>query len=120
MCANVVDAEHALYHMISSYLQAHPTTPDAPMRLRLQGLPMPKDGKPPVPAIPRGFKMGTVLPLHSPAVSGGGVSDNFLKDMMSEMGGQLPPGMEGMMNAMGPGGAGGGKGGKPKMVRVRK
>ena len=34
--------------------------------------------------------MGTILPLHSPAVSGGGVSENLLKDMMAEMGqGQL-------------------------------
>lgn len=31
--------------------------------------------------------MSTILPLHSPALSGGGVSENFLKDMMAEMGG---------------------------------
>lgn len=47
------------------------------------------------PSIPRGFKIGTILPLHSPALSGGGVSDNMFKDMMAEMGGQLPGGMGG-------------------------
>lgn len=29
--------------------------------------------------------MNTVLPLHSPALSGGGVSDNIIKDMMQEI-----------------------------------
>ena len=74
------------------------------------------DEKPPPPAVPRGFHIGTILPLHSPALSGGGVSDNFLKDMMAEMGGQLPPGMEGMANLAG---AGGGGGGQPKKIRVK-
>jgi len=32
--------------------------------------------------------MGSILPLHSPAMSGGGVSDNFFKEMMQEMQGQ--------------------------------
>lgn len=83
---------------------------------------MPKDGKAPVPAIPRGFKMGSILPLHSPALSGGGVSDNFLKDMMGEMGGQMPPGMEGMAQMLGggAGGGGGGGGGAPKKVKEKK
>jgi signal recognition particle subunit SRP19 len=112
--------EHHLYHLISTYLQSHPTTEDSPLRLRLQGLPPPKDGKAPVPAIPRGFKMGSVLPLHSPALSGGGVSENFLKDMMAEMGGQLPEGMQGMANMANMAGGGGGRGGKPKVVRVKK
>lgn len=63
------------------------------MKLRIHGIPPPKDNKSPTPAVPRGFKMGTVLPLHSPALSGGGVSDTFLQDMMQQMGGQMPPGM---------------------------
>lgn len=75
--------------MISDYLKQHPTTEESPMRLQLQGMPMPKDKMPP-PAIPRGFKINNILPLHSPALSGGGVSDNFFKDMMAEMGGQMP------------------------------
>ena len=78
---------------------------------------MPADGKVPTPAIPRGFKMGTILPLHSPALSGGGVSDNFLKDMMAEMGGQLPEGMQGMANMANM--VGGGQS-KPKKIRVKK
>lgn len=44
--------------------------------------------------------MGSILPYYSPAMTGGGVSDNFFGDMMKEMGGQLPPGMEGMANAI--------------------
>lgn len=84
---------------------------------------MPKDNKITPPAIPRGSKIGTILPLHSPALSGGGVSENFLKDvrhnlfvvtactltrdlqMMAEMGGQLPPGMAGLAGAAGGAGA---------------
>jgi signal recognition particle subunit SRP19 len=92
-----------LYKMISSYLKSHPTTTETPKRLQIQGLPTPKEAAP-SPAIPRGFKIGQILPLHSPALSGGGVSDNMFKDMMAEMGGQLPPGLAG---AMGGGDAGG-------------
>lgn len=40
--------------------------------------------------------MGTILPLHSMAVTGGGVSENFFKDMMAEMQGQG----QGMPNAL--------------------
>lgn len=82
--------------MIASYLKSHPTTEDMPNKFRLQGMPIPKE-KGTAPAIPRGSKMGSILPLHSPALSGGGVSENFLKDMMAEMGGQLPAGMGGML-----------------------
>ena len=109
-----VQSKHHLYILISAYLKSHPTTEESPMRLQLQGLPMPKDGgRPPPAAVPRGFKIGGILPLHSPALSGGGVSDNFLKDMMAEMGGELPEGMKGMGNMA----AGGGK---PKQIRVGK
>lgn len=54
------------------------------MRLRIAGMPAPKEPIP-APAVPRGMKMGSILPLHSPALSGGGVSENFFKDMMAEM-----------------------------------
>ena len=110
--------KHHLYTLVSAYLKSHPTTQESPLKLRLQGLPLPKDGKAPAPAIPRGFKMGSILPLHSPALTGGGVSENFFKDMMDEMGGQLPPGMEGMAN-MANMGAGGGGGGGQKMQKIR-
>lgn len=112
-------AEHYLNKLISAYLQSHPTTPDSPLKLRITGLPVPKENLQP-PAVPRGFKMGTILPLHSPAMSGGGVSDNFLKDMMQEMqemGGQMPEGMQGMANMANMAGAGGGG---PKKIRVKK
>lgn len=110
-------AEHHLYLLLTDYLHRHPTDSSTPLKFRPADMPAPKDGKIPSPAIPRGFHMGTILPLHSPALSGGGVSENFLKDMMGEMGGQLPPGMEGMASMMG---AGGGGGGKPKKIRVRR
>ena len=64
----------------------------------------PPNGPPPPPAVPRGWKIGTVLPLHSPAVSGGGVSENILKDVMQEMqGAGGPGGMASLMGAMGNG-----------------
>ncbi|KFY20886.1 hypothetical protein V493_07605, partial [Pseudogymnoascus sp. VKM F-4281 (FW-2241)] len=85
-------------------------------QVRVPGAPPPDPSKPyPVPAIPKGWKMSSILPYYSPAMSGGGVSDNFFKDMMAEMGGQLPAGMEGMMNAAGA--AGGAPEGKPKKVK---
>ncbi|EME48082.1 hypothetical protein DOTSEDRAFT_123190 [Dothistroma septosporum NZE10] len=96
-----IQNKHHLYKLISTHLKANPTTEQTPMRLQIQGMPMPKDNKFIPPAIPRGSKIGTVLPLHSPALSGGGVSENFLKDMMAEMGGQLPPGMAGLAGAGG-------------------
>ena len=112
-----IQNKHHLYKMISEYLKSHPTTAETPMQFKIPGLSGPKDDKPPPPAIPRGFKMGSVLPLHSPALSGGGVSDNFLKDMMDEMGGQLPEGMQGLANMASGGGAGGG--GRPKPIRIK-
>lgn len=43
--------------------------------------------------------MNRILPLHSPALSGGGVSEDMFKDMMAELqGGQAgasAPGIEG-------------------------
>jgi signal recognition particle subunit SRP19 len=76
------------------------------MRVRVPGAPPPDLKKPyPVPAVPKGWKLSTILPYYSPAVTGGGVSDNFFKDMMAEMGGAggaaLPPGMAGLENMMG-------------------
>ncbi|KAK4545339.1 hypothetical protein LTR36_003519 [Oleoguttula mirabilis] len=118
-----IQNKHHLYKLIAEYLKTHPTTEESPMKFRFQGMPVPKE-KLPLPAVPRGFKIGSILPLHSPALSGGGVSENFMQDMMAEMGGQmpggmaLPPGMAGMMGGAG-GGAGGG--GQPqKKVKDKK
>ena len=77
-------AEHHLYNLVSDYLKAHPTTPAMPLRLRIQGMPHPEGPLPP-PAVPKGYKINEILPLHSPAVSGGGVSENILRDMMQGM-----------------------------------
>ena len=106
-------------------MKEHPTQPEDPLELKIQGLPVPENFLETKVAVPRGWKMGDVLPVHSAAVSGGGVSDNFFKDAMEEMkqaqaAGQLPAGgggaggmdMNAMMQAMqGMGGMGGGGGG---------
>lgn len=103
--------EHHLYLKVAAYLQAHPTNAHSPLKLRIPGLPVPEGGAaPPPPATPRGWKMGTVLPLHSPAVSGGGVSDNMFGEMLKGMGGAGALG--------GAGGEGmGGMGGMAEMMR---
>ena len=100
--------------------------------MRVQGLPSPAPGEKLVkPAVPRGWKVNEILPLHSPAVSGGGVSENFFKDMMAEMQGagggegggaqgQLPPGMAGMLNGMGGGGGGSGEAGPSGEAKKKK
>lgn len=64
---------------------------------------MPVPEKPPgPPATPRGWKISKVLPLHSPALTGGGVSDNPFKEAMKEMQAQQGlPGMPGMPNIPG-------------------
>jgi signal recognition particle subunit SRP19 len=81
-----VKNKHHLYILIAQYLKAHPTQKNTPFRLPIAGLPMPKEM--PTPAIPKGWKMSKILPLHSPALTGGGVSENFLQDMMAEMTGE--------------------------------
>ena len=107
-------AEHHLYKMIAEYLKAHPTTERTPLQFPIHGIQPPKD-KAPTPAVPRGFKMGNILPLHSPALTGGGVSDNMMADMMRELqgaGGGMPEGMGGP--------AAGGGGGQQKKVKDKK
>jgi signal recognition particle subunit SRP19 len=85
--------KHHLYILVAQYLKAHPTNEESPYRLRIKGLPMPEK-LPGAPPAPRGWKIGKILPIHSPAYSGGGVSDNPLKDAMAEM--QSMGGMPGM------------------------
>lgn len=93
-------------------------------------MPVPNEPQPAPPA-PRGWKIGSVLPLHSPALTGGGVSANPLKETMSELeqSGMMPGGMPGgmgnaMANMAGPSGAagggfGGGDGGKKNKKKGR-
>ncbi|KAH8599497.1 signal recognition particle, SRP19 subunit [Bisporella sp. PMI_857] len=114
-----VKNKHHLYTLISKHLLANPATPAHAMSVRIPGFPMPDSKKPyPEPAAPKGkaWKMGTILPYFSPALTGGGVSDDFLKQMMQEMqqsGGQMPPGMPDMSALMGGAGPAGGGGGQP-------
>lgn len=119
-------AEHHLYIKIAEYLQQNPTNSETPLKLPVQGL---KQTKVVPPNVPRGWKMGSILPLHSPGLTGGGVSENMLKDMMAEMqaererGGELPPGMEGMqgmLDAATPGAGGGSSAGQGKKKKKGK
>lgn len=73
------------------------------LKVRINGLP---HQVAPPPAIPRGWKMGTILPLLSPAITGGGVSENMFKDAMAQM--------QGIEGGAGPLTAEGGEGGKKK------
>lgn len=76
---------------MADYLRADPATASTPLRFKFAGMP-PMDKPPAPPAIPKGWKMNTILPLHSAALTGGGVSENFFKDMMAEVRGQIPSG----------------------------
>lgn len=58
--------------------------------------------------------MGNILPLHSPALSGGGVSENILRDMMQEMQEHGGGGIDGMNLGANGGGAASGAGKKKK------
>ncbi|TVY55439.1 Signal recognition particle SEC65 subunit, partial [Lachnellula suecica] len=132
-----VKNKHHLYTLISTYLKANPTTEASAIQIRVPGLPPPDPKKPyKAPAVPKGWKIGTILPYYSSAMMGEGVSDNFMKDMMAEMaaaggGGGMPGGMgmpdmsalQGMMGGMGGmGGAGpsAGAGGEPKKKKEKR
>ncbi|KAI1820020.1 signal recognition particle, SRP19 subunit [Xylaria intraflava] len=138
-----VENKHHLYVVIAKYLQEHPTTTDsAALRQGMRGMGLASlggaddvyaDGKPwPRPAVPKGWKMGDLLPAYSAAMTGGGVSENAFKDIMREMQNQGGPGglpgmgagmpgmnpdmmsmLQGMGMGMGMGGGGGGGGGSP-------
>ncbi|KAI0865268.1 signal recognition particle, SRP19 subunit [Xylaria cubensis] len=124
--------KHHLYIAVAKYLQEHPTTDDSPaLRQGIRGMGLGglggagdvyADGKPwPRPAVPKGWKLGELLPAYSAAMTGGGVSENAFKDMMREMQSQGGPGgmpgmgmpgmnadMMSMLQGMGMGGGGGG------------
>ncbi|KAL1842301.1 hypothetical protein VTJ49DRAFT_5582 [Mycothermus thermophilus] len=121
-----IENKHHLYLLIAKHLQAHPTTDTSPsLRVEVRGAPLPPamrdPSKPwPRPAVPRGWKVGELLPYYSPAMTGGGVSENFFKDMMKEIQQQAGPGGAGGMPDMaslfaaaagGAGGSGSGAGG---------
>ncbi|ODA81612.1 hypothetical protein RJ55_00113 [Drechmeria coniospora] len=85
--------KHHLYLLIAQHLRENPTTEDSPgLRVRIGGQLQPPEGQPiPRPAVPRGWKMGELLPYLSAAQTGGGVSENLFKDMMKEMQGGGDP-----------------------------
>ena len=112
-----------LYTLVGKFLKEHPTKKDDPLKLKIQGMPIPENFMESEVVKPRGWKMNEVLPVHSCAVSGGGVSDNFFKEAMEEMkqaqamggvpgggGGGMPDmsALQNMMGGMGMGGLGGG------------
>lgn len=102
-----INNKHHLYLLIAEHLRAHPATEDSiTLRARIQGVPPAiEPGKPwPRPAVPRGWKISELLPFISPAMTGGGVSENLFKDMMKEMQGGGDP-MAAMMGGQGGGGA---------------
>lgn len=92
----IYETEQHLYDLVGQYLKENPTTTQSPLKLQLRGFPNPPEALK-RPEAPRGWKIGTILPSHSPANSWGGVSNNPLKDAMKEMQG-VPgfPGLPGM------------------------
>ncbi|KAH8778837.1 signal recognition particle, Sec65/Srp19 subunit [Diaporthe sp. PMI_573] len=114
-----VKNKHQLYLLVAQHLRNNPTT-DRSQALweRVPGAPAPDRSKPyPRPAVPRGWKVGEFLPYYSPAMTGGGVSENLFKDMMKEM--QGGGDMASLLAGAGAGGGGSGNasedgGGKKK------
>ena len=106
---------------MAAHLHAHPTTAESPLRLPIRGLPTPAEAPPP-PPVPRGWRINAVVPLHSPAVSGGGVSENLMRDFQAAMAGQDPAGaLAGAAAAGGPSSEGAGKAeGKKKEKKKKK
>ena len=87
-----------LYILVAEHLRSRPPSKETLYKIRYPAEMIPEKYQ--APAVPKGWKINDLIPLHSAAVSGGGVSENFMKDMMAGMqemqkagGGQLPPGM---------------------------
>lgn len=120
--AHGIKNKHQLYLLVAQHLRNNPAgEKSAVLWEQIPGGPPPPDRtKPyPRPAVPRGWKVGEFLPYYSPAITGGGVSENLLQDMMKEMQGAggaggmpgLPGGMDMASLLGGMGGIGGGGGG---------
>lgn len=69
---------------MAEYLQSHPVDAQSPMKVSIPGYSA--DKLPSPPAVPKGWKINEILPVHSPALSGGGVSDNLMRDLMKDEG----------------------------------
>ena len=113
--AGGVKNKHHLYVLVARHLKQNPTTEHcASLRVRVPGAPLPDPAKPyPRPSVPRGWKMGELVPYYSPAMTGGGVSENLFKDMMKEMQAGGMPGGADMASLLA--GAAGGNGAGPGM-----
>ncbi|KAG6034612.1 hypothetical protein E4U40_003680 [Claviceps sp. LM458 group G5] len=85
--------KHHLYILVAKHLLENPTTENSPgLRARLGGQVQPPEGTAyPRPAVPRGWKISEFVPYVSPAMTGGGVSENLLTDMMRGMQGGGDP-----------------------------
>lgn len=104
--ATKINGKHHLYILVAKYLKSHPTTErSAGLRDQVRGMPPPPPANEPYPrpAVPRGWKLPELVPYLSPAMSGGGVSDNLFEDVMK--------GMQGLQGA-------GGAGGMPNMQQA--
>jgi len=112
-----------LYILVARYLKSHPTKATDPLLLPIEGLPPPKKEHLVPPPKPRGWKMNDVIPAHSPAMTGGGVNDNFMGEMMKELqnaqgaGGAGGNPLANMMGALG--GAGGATGSQPEQAQIQ-
>lgn len=102
--------KHHLYILVAQHLRQNPTGDDSiGLRVRMGGKLEPEQGKPyPRPSVPRGWRMGELLPYTSAAMTGGGVSENLFKDMMKEMQSGGDP-MSALMGGLGGNGGGGGE-----------
>ncbi|KAI6245536.1 Signal recognition particle SEC65 subunit [Erysiphe necator] len=91
-----VKNKHHLYILISEHLKANPTTVTSVKNMIVPGVPPPNPSKDyPTPAIPQGWKINSILPYYSPALSDGGASEEMFKQMVSQMqsaGGSMPGG----------------------------
>ncbi|TQS34584.1 hypothetical protein Golomagni_05025 [Golovinomyces magnicellulatus] len=78
--------KHHLYILISKHLKANPTTVASARTMLIPGVPPPDPSKEySAPAVPRGWKIGSILPYYSPALTDGGVSEDMFKQMFSQM-----------------------------------
>ncbi len=107
-----VKSKAHLYTIIGKWLVENPTTRESPLDLRLPGLPIPEKFLETEVVAPRGWKMGKILPVHSSAVSGGGVKDNFFQEAMEELKNAQSQGKL-------PAGDSGGGGGMPDMAALQ-
>ncbi|ORY77768.1 signal recognition particle, SRP19 subunit, partial [Protomyces lactucae-debilis] len=75
-----IKTKQALYLAVAKYLRDHPTKPEDVLKVPVDGIP--SDKVPAKAAIPKGMEINAILPLHSPALSGGGINSDMFKGML--------------------------------------